>query len=451
MTVVYFLIAITLLVFVHELGHFFAARSCGVRVLSFSIGFGPALAKVNWRGTEFRLAVIPLGGYVKMLGESSEEHPNQAESFAGQTPWRRAWISIAGPLANLILAWLLFAVLVWHQPEQVSSRIDAPEPASWAESTRLEAGDRVLAVNERSVNTWRELEMALRSSSADSLQLHFEKQGLVDIQLKEVFESLAKGPASDLLNPRALGLRPMVLELHIGQVLPQGAAEAAGLRAGDRLLLVNGQPMRDAKILIDLIRRSANQPLRFDIERDGKRMQIEVTPQADGGSRELAESTQQSAGAGVRNQPGRIGASLSPQFDKVEIARDWLNVFASATIQTWHVTALTVNSLWKMLTGELSWRQLGGPVSIADQAGQSADRGADAFLGFLAVLSIGLFVLNMLPLPMLDGGHLVYCAIEILRGRALSEAIRLRLQQLGLTAILALTMIALWNDFSRYF
>ncbi|NBO05207.1 MAG: RIP metalloprotease RseP, partial [Betaproteobacteria bacterium] len=177
MTVLYFLLAITFLVFVHELGHFLAARSCGVRVLSFSIGFGPAIASVTWRGTEYRLAVIPLGGYVKMLGESSQEHPNRNDAFAAQSPLRRAWISFAGPLANLLLAWFLFAALVWQQPEQLSSLIDAPEPSSWAASRGLEAGDRVVAVGDEKIKTWRDLELALRSAGSEPIELQLEKQG----------------------------------------------------------------------------------------------------------------------------------------------------------------------------------------------------------------------------------------------------------------------------------
>ncbi|NBQ80679.1 MAG: RIP metalloprotease RseP [Betaproteobacteria bacterium] len=236
MTLMYFLLAITFLVFVHELGHFLAARSCGVRVLSFSIGFGPALASVQWRGTEYRLAMIPLGGYVKMLGESSEQHADPTESFAAQSPLRRAWISLAGPLANLVLAWLLFAALVWQQPEQVSAKIDTPEPSSWAHSRGLESGDRVMAVGNTTIQTWRDLEMALRVAGNEPLQLHFEKQGMLEFDRKDGTAPLIQAPEGDLLNPRALGLRPMVVDLFIGQVVAQSPAEAAGLQAGDRLL-----------------------------------------------------------------------------------------------------------------------------------------------------------------------------------------------------------------------
>jgi regulator of sigma E protease len=329
----------------------------------------------------------------------------------------------------------------------VSSLLDSPEPSSWAASRGLESGDRVIAVNNTAIQTWRDLELALRAARPGQVELAFEKLGVIEVSSQELAKQAGAADTGDLLNPRSLGLRPMVLELAIGQVLPQSAAEAAGIQAGDRLLRVNEQAVRDAKALIDLIRRSPNQSMLFEVERDGERLRIELTPRID----ETDRAASQNGLDANQRQHARIGASLSPRFDMVQMPRDWFNLIESASIQTWHVTSLTVTSLWRMLTGELSWRQLGGPVSIADQAGQSAQRGANAYLGFLAVLSIGLFVLNMIPLPMLDGGHLVYCAIELIRGRALSEALRLRLQQLGLTAILALTMIALWNDFSRFF
>lgn len=485
MSVALFLLAITVLIFVHELGHFLAARSVGVRVLCFSIGFGPALARFQHGHTEFRIALIPLGGYVKMLGDSAEgdgQHASQAESFAAQTPLRRAWIAFAGPLANLLLAWLLFAALVWGVPEEPSTRLEKPAAGTLAATLGIERGDRVMAVDNDPVSHWRELERGLRNVEAESFELVLERAGSLRIDTHRVSDRNALQADKDasqadrsapqagkdapqagkdplqadsgtlVLSAASLGLRPMAIALQIGQVMPQGAAEEAGLLSGDRIVSVDGASVSHAQALIATIQQSPGRDLLFRIERGRQEIEIVVRPRgvhAEGpaAASDPGGASRAGASGAVR---GRIGATLLPEYEMVAVERDLWSVISAATAQTWHVTVLTTTSLWKILWGELSWRNLGGPVAIADQANQSAQRGGSAFLGFLAVLSIGLFVLNMLPLPILDGGHLLYCALEAVRGKALSEALRMRLQQFGLAAVLALTLVALFNDLSRY-
>jgi regulator of sigma E protease len=458
-SVALFLLAITVLIFVHELGHFLAARSVGVRVLCFSIGFGPALARFQYGHTEFRLAMIPLGGYLKMLGDSpdgSTDAGSAVESFAAQTPLRRAWIAFAGPLANLLLAWVLFAALVWGVPEEPSTRLEQPAAGTLAATLGIERGDRVMAVDNASVDHWRALEGALREVEDDDFELILERAGPLRIDAQSLNAQRAStdsGGAPFVLTAAALGFRPMAKALQIGQVMPQSAAEEAGLQAGDRIVSVDGRAVSHSQALIALIQQSTNRDLLFRLEREGQDLELVVRPKVvqvevgSGASTDGAGAMRPGASSGPR---GRIGATLVPEYDMVAVERDLVSVVAAATAQTWHVTALTTSSLWKILWGEMSWRNLGGPLAIADQANQSAQRGGSAFLGFLAVLSIGLFVLNMLPLPILDGGHLLYCALEAVRGKALSESLRMRLQQFGLAAVLALTLVALFNDLSRY-
>jgi regulator of sigma E protease len=403
--------------------------------------------------------MIPLGGYVKMLGDSpdsSTDAGSAVESFAAQSPLRRAWIAFAGPLANLLLAWVLFAALVWGVPEEPSTRLEQPAAGTLAATLGIERGDRVMFVDNASVDHWRALEGALRAVEDDDFELILERAGPLRIDAQSLNAQRAStesGGAPFVLTAAALGFRPMAKALQIGQVMPQSAAEEAGLQAADRIVSVDGRAVSHSQALIALIQQSPNRDLLFRLERGGQDLELVVRPkvvQFEGGSGASTDGAG-SMRPGVSSGPrGRIGATLVPEYDMVAVDRDLVSVVAAATAQTWHVTALTTSSLWKILWGEMSWRNLGGPVAIADQANQSAQRGGSAFLGFLAVLSIGLFVLNMLPLPILDGGHLLYCALEAVRGKALSEALRMRLQQFGLAAVLALTLVALFNDLSRY-
>jgi regulator of sigma E protease len=313
-----------------------------------------------------------------------------------------------------------------------------------------------MAVDNASVDHWRALEGALREVEDDDFELILERAGPLRIDAQSLNAQRAStdsGGAPFVLTAAALGFRPMAKALQIGQVMPQSAAEEAGLQAGDRIVSVDGRAVSHSQALIALIQQSTNRDLLFRLEREGQDLELVVRPKVvqvevgSGASTDGAGAMRPGASSGPR---GRIGATLVPEYDMVAVERDLVSVVAAATAQTWHVTALTTSSLWKILWGEMSWRNLGGPLAIADQANQSAQRGGSAFLGFLAVLSIGLFVLNMLPLPILDGGHLLYCALEAVRGKALSESLRMRLQQFGLAAVLALTLVALFNDLSRY-
>jgi len=339
-SVALFLLAITVLIFVHELGHFLAARSVGVRVLCFSIGFGPALARFQYGHTEFRLAVIPLGGYVKMLGDSpggGTDAALAAESFAAQTPLRRAWIAFAGPLANLLLAWVLFAALVWGVPEEPSTRLEQPAAGTLAATLGIERGDRVMAVDDASVDHWRALEGALRGVKDDDFELVLERAGALRIDAQSLnAQRLSTEPegAPSVLTAASLGFRPMAKALQIGQVMPQSAAEEAGLQAGDRILSVDGRAVSHSQALIALIQQSPGKELHFRLERGGQDLELVVRPRLvpiEGGSGTSAEgagSTRSGASSGSR---GRIGATLVPEYDMVAVERDLLSVVAAAS------------------------------------------------------------------------------------------------------------------------
>jgi regulator of sigma E protease len=441
-----FVVAIALLVAVHEYGHFWTARRCGVRVLRFSIGFGPVLwSRRGKQGTEYAISALPLGGYVKMLDE--REGPVDAadlpHAFNRQSLAKRSAIVFAGPLANFLFA--IFAFWLVHLLpasgiKPVIGEVVADSPAARA---GLLAGSEIRTVNQEVVHTWQDAvrSMVLRGVEGDA-QIAIgvdDGDGALRTRILALPEPMPQDP---ILLLDQWGLEPWRPQQPavIGEVFMGEAAAEAGLQAGDEILAVNGEPVQDWQDWVLRVRAAPEQRLRITLLRQGVEQQRWLTPR-------VSED-----GRGARI--GRIGAALGgvveiPEDMQVTVQAGPLEAMVLAWRRTAEITRLTLKVLGRMLVGAEDTRQLGGPVTIAQQAGASAAAGTAPFLAFLALISLSLGILNLLPIPVLDGGHLLFYAVEWLRGRPLSERVQGIAQQLGMAAILGLMFLALFNDVLR--
>ncbi len=441
-----FLAALTLLIFVHELGHYLVARWCGVKVLRFSIGFGRPL--ISWRvgadRTEWVVSAIPLGGYVRMLDErepASLPIPEQdlPRAFSRQSLARRSAIVAAGPIANFLLAIALYLSLNLIGVIEPVAVVGQPPAGSSAASAGVLEGDRIVAIDGRELRSWNELRLRMIDPVIErrAARLEIDRAGArqtIDVQTAAL-------PAGEIERDflRSLGLDLAGGRVLVASVLADSAALRAGLQAGDEVLAAAGTSLMRAAQLIEVIRAHPGKPLVLDIRRGSDDLRIEVIPEAKPSDRA------DEAGRSI----GRIGASISHRVETVEVRYGGLEALGKATRKTWDMSVFSLRMLGKMFTGELSWRNLSGPVSIADYAGQSARVGWYAYVSFLALISISLGVLNLLPIPVLDGGHLVYYALEALRGRPLSERVVELTQKAGLAMIAAMMVLALFNDLTR--
>ncbi len=423
-TVLSFLLAIAILVFVHEMGHYLAARQCGVQVLRFSIGFGKELFKKTSKksGTEWVISAVPLGGYVRMQDESFESKPLRS----------RAWIVFAGPLSNLIFAAIAYGVLFGSPREEPQAVLAQPPAQSPAAVAGLMAGDQIVAVNGKEVVSFTDLRWRMAQAlvgdgqSEIALRVTRAAGGAADITLKT--QTSAEDPSAVIA---ALGLSPLSRSVKVVRVQPGSAAEAAGLRAGDRLLKLAGQDVRQPDVVIQSVQKSGGNPIELVVDDGTGPERVMVTPKA--------------GPDGVM----RIGAVVGGDVATVTVSDDPFTAMTKGVTRTAEMTMLTFQALGRMIMGEISWRQISGPVTIADAAGQSAGSGAKAFIGFLALISISIAVLNLLPIPMLDGGHLLYYLWELVRGQPLDAEVQEAGRKIGLALILMLTVLALFNDFAR--
>ena len=447
-TVLAFLAALALLIAVHEWGHYRVARACGVKVLRFSIGFGHVLwRRVGRDGTEFTLSALPLGGYVRMLDERDGPVPphERAQAFNQRPLMQRAAIVAAGPFANWVLAVVLFAALAWLGSDVPKAVVGTPPAGSLAERAGLQAGDWVRATSPDG-QQWQDVE-----SLADLMSAVSRAQALGEPLYLTVTASGGHGARSVHLETERLagrapearlfgeiGLAPLAEPL-IRQVSPGGAGEAAGLMAGDRVLAIDGQTVPDAGSLRDIIRRAHDgaQPrtMVWRVERGGRSMELRPTP------RLLDEGGQPVA---------RLEISVGSAPERVFVSYGLVEGLSRGFHQTWDMAATTVRLLGRMLVGEASVKNLSGPLSIADYAGQSAQAGLAPYLDFLAKISLSLAVLNLLPLPMLDGGHLMYHLFEGLSGRPVSEWWQRQLQRAGALILMLMMALALSNDVARF-
>jgi regulator of sigma E protease len=443
-TVLALALTLGILVTLHEYGHFWVARRCGVKVLRFSVGFGkPMFSWYDKHGTEFAVAAIPLGGYVKMLDEREGPVPEELrdQAFTSKPPSQRIAIAAAGPVANFLFAifayWLLSVVGVTHVAPIVGQIADE----SVAERVGLQEGMEIHAVDGHRVSSWRDVNMRILERTGE--------HGLISM---EVSEDGARGTVSgelsgwglsdDTPNPLAeFGItpwRPAVPPV-LGQISDGGRAQAAGLQPGDRIVAVGGEPISSWFELVEFIRNAPEQTLQVTIERNGAEQSVSVTPEAK--TQESGESI------------GFVGAGVEAISWPEEVLRDVsYGPFAAvpaALSETWADTRLTLVAIKKMVTGLLSPTNLSGPITIARVAEASVSSGFEDFVRFLAYLSVSLGILNLLPVPVLDGGHIVYYTIEALRGKPLSEQAQAFGLRIGMAMILTLMVFALYNDLMR--
>jgi regulator of sigma E protease len=439
------LIALGVLVTIHEFGHFWVARRCGVKVLRFSIGFGTPLLRWHDRqGTEFVVAAIPLGGYVKMLDErEAEVAPEQlSQAFNRKSVNQRIAIVAAGPLANFILAFVFFWLLAMLGSQQVRPVIGAVAPASLAENAGLQAGQELLAINGEPVTGWAavNLQLVRRLGESGTLEVLVREAGSTvqsqhQLRLEDWLQGVAEPDPID-----ALGIepwRPQIAPI-LAELDPDGPAYAAGFKVGDLLLTLNGAPLAQWQQVVEQVRGLAGQKVLFGVQRADQLLEVSVTLASRGDT--AAPSGYLGAGVQAPQWPADMLRQVS--FNPAEAVVEGLR-------RTWTMSVLTLDSMKKMLIGQLSVKNLSGPITIAKVAGASAQSGLGDFLNFLAYLSISLGVLNLLPIPVLDGGHLLFYLVERVRGRPLSERVQAWGMQIGISMIVGVMLLALVNDLGR--
>jgi regulator of sigma E protease len=444
-----FLLAVAILVTVHEMGHYLAARWCRVMVIRFSVGFGPVLLKWTGKrsifaGTEFAISAIPLGGYVRMLDTRDPDsiegkHADTSVAFNKQSLWKRSVIVAAGPLANFVLAAFLYTLALSVPDRDLTAFVAQPEPNTPAAIAGLHGGEHILRINDRAVAHWGDVRWALLTSLFDNeLAIDVEERGVE----RSLILSRGESPVAmaDSVGSRLSGWglvfdQPAI----IGMVKENGPAATAGLKPGDQIVAVDGQPIRQWTQLTKVIQAAPGGQVKLGVSRQGTTQEIVVNPRA-----ELV----------AKVSVGRIDVgAISP----LKLGDSWLTdrqrsiteAIVAAVQRTYDASALTVRLLWGMLTGDISLRQISGPLTMAEGAGSTLSQGAVAFTLFLAIVSISIGVLNLLPVPMLDGGQLLYHLFEALKGAPLSERAEAFGQRVGIGFVTALTALALYNDFLR--
>ena len=433
------IVALSVLILVHEFGHFFAAKSVDISAPRFSLGLGPRVAGFKWGETDFVISAIPLGGYVKMAGmeddegmevlEGGEAAPpvDPSRTFDAKPIWARTWVISAGVIMNLLFALLanIFLAAVQGEPYIAETRL-APVTGVGGTAAQVEqipSGARVVSVGGEPVSSWSGMTEKLDAAPAGPIALGLEGHPAVTLTLPE------SGRSRDTL---ISALRPMAPPV-IGALVPDEPGARGGLLPGDRIVSIDGEPMPTWTQAVERIRTSPGKAMRVEIDRDGQRRTLTVTPRSE-----------RENGVMV----GKIGASEAPP----RLAYRRVG-FGAAVALGWDDTVrmvkLLLTTLRDLFTGALSPRNLGGLLAIGEASGQSAERGPLEFLGFLAFLSVNLAVLNLLPIPILDGGHLMFLAIEAVRGRPLSLEARIRLSHVGLIIVVGLMLWANGNDVVR--
>jgi regulator of sigma E protease len=436
-TLVAFAVALGTLIIVHEFGHYLVARWCGVKVLRFSVGFGQALVsrRLGRDRTEWVLAAFPLGGYVKMLDErEGEVAPDERHrAFNRQPVYKRFAIVLAGPLANFVLAIVVYWCLFMHGVPGSRPVIDAPPPQTPAATSGFHGGETIVKVAGQPVRTWEEVRLALLKQAVARHNVEVETrtdEGTLEVHHLDLSGLGPDRVTSDFLD--AVGLQPLKagLKAVVETVIPGGAAERFGMQPGDRILAVNDVPIASWDELVKTIRASPGVPLNLTVRRSsGERLTLHVTPDA---AQENATTI------------GKIGVGPF-----IEVRYPIGSALWQGAKKTWDMSVFTLEMLGRMVIGEVSLKNLSGPITIADYAGQSAQMGWMAYISFIALISISLGVLNLLPVPVLDGGHLMYYVAEMIRGRPVSDRALEIGQRIGMVVLFSLMAFAIYNDIYR--
>jgi regulator of sigma E protease len=450
-TVLAFLLTLGVLIVIHEYGHYRVAVACNVKVLRFSIGFG----RVIWSRRhgpdqcEFVLSALPLGGYVRMLDEREGSVPaHELERAFNRRPLlQRVAIVSAGPLANLALAVLLYAAAHWIGIDEPKAVLSAPAPASLAERAGLRSGDWVRSLSEDG-NDWRDVtsltdlrwNVTQAALQGEALQLRVSDRDGRGVRVVRLDLTGLDAQSVDAALMKRIGLGAPFSEPVMGDVQAGGPAASAGLQAGDRVRRVDDAPITDAQSLRERIQQAgrgdAGVPMEWTVERDGRTLVLTVTPRV-------------AQGSNASGTIGRVDAYVGQPPEMVLVRLGPVDGVVQGAVRTWEVSTLTLKMLGRMLVGEASLKNLSGPLTIADYAGQSVQQGLSYYLAFLALVSVSLGVLNLLPLPMLDGGHLMYYLFEGVTGRPIPERWLDRLQRGGIAVLLVMMSVALFNDVAR--
>lgn len=451
MSVLAFIVAIGVLVTIHEFGHYLAARSCGVRVLKFSIGFGKPIFQYQHspQSTQWVLSWIPLGGYVKML--DSREALEKPEQLA-TTDWSRAfdrqnvaakmWIVFAGPLANLLLAFVCYWGLIAQGEVGLKPYIGPVESGSLAAKAELRSGDLVVSLDNKPINTWQDAQWQLLEAWVAHQSLKVVTRTLQGESHTHILPmaALPGEPEGDVLQKVGISMLMPVIPAVVGEILPGSVAESSGLQVGDQILRVNNKPVEDWQQFVKWVRANPSQPLKVEYQRGEEVLQVKLLPET------VVEAGQ---------KIGRLGAAVNMEavdLTPYRVERHYTVTEAAirAVDRVQETIVFTLKMIGKMLTGQASLKAISGPVSIADAAGETAGLGLKPYIGFIALLSISIAVMNLLPIPVLDGGHLLYHMAELIRGEPLPDRVLEIGQRLGLGLLGALMFIAFFNDINRY-
>lgn len=446
-SVLAFFAAIGVLVAIHEYGHFIVARFCGVKVVRFSIGFGPAILRWQGKETEYVIAAIPLGGYVKMIDDRKEPPITPEElpyTFMSKSVWQRIAVVLAGPAANILFAifayWLMFMIGI----RGVIPVVGEVAPSSVAAEIGIKSGEEFVQIDNNKTGTWQEVVLAMvdRLGEDGTMQIQTITQGndkpnVYNINLKKWKSS---DQIEDVLASMGITPRQPVLPAIVGEVISGEPSELAGFRSGDEFIAVNGEKMTSWQAVVERIMVNAEKPLTFTIKRNNALQDIEATP------RWLEKNTGEKIGyLGIKVEL----IAYPDSFTRLQRFSPWA-AFEQAIDKTIHYSVLTLDMMRKMIVGQVSLSNLSGPVTIAHGAGQTVSIGFQYYLGFLALISISLGVINLLPIPVLDGGHLFYYLIEVVTRRKVPERVQIIGYQIGLTFIIILMSLAFYNDFIRF-